>query len=124
MYQSKQISNPNYGVVVGAVVVVGAAVIQQSEVSVKKLGQLSVPHSRSPAQSISESQSPSKSPHGFELEQHDHVSSVDQLHPAKLGSESKNKFDNTMSLVSLSILVMYFLLVKSLLLIFIDIYIP
>ena len=110
MYQSKQISNPNYGVVVGAVVVVGAAVIQQSEVSVKKLGQLSVPHSRSPAQSISESQSPSKSPHGLELEQHDHVSSVDQLHPAKLGSESKNKFHNIMSLVSLSILVLYFLL--------------
>ena len=73
----------------------------------KKLGQLSVPHSRFPAQSSSTSQSPSKSPHGFELEQHDHVSSVDQLHPAKLGSESKNKFDNIMSLVSRSILVMY-----------------
>ena len=111
-------------VVVVAVVVVVVVVVQQSEVAVKKLGQLSVPHSRFPAQSSSTSQSPSKSPHGFELEQHDHVSSVDQLHPAKLGSESKNKFDNTMSLVSLSILVMYFLLVKSLLLIFIDIYIP
>jgi hypothetical protein len=86
----------NYGanVVVGAVVVVGAAVVQQSEVALKKLGQLSVPHSRFPAQSSSPSQSPSKSPHGFELEQHDHVSSVDQLHPAKLGSRSKNEFDN------------------------------
>ena len=91
-----QISKPNYGanVVVGAVVVVGTAVVQQSEEAVKKLGQLSVPHSRFPAQSSSPSQSPSKSPHGFELEQHDHVSSVDQLHPAKLGSGSKNQFEN------------------------------
>ena len=97
-YQSKQISKPNYGanVVVSAAVVVGAAVVQQSEVTVKKLGQLSVPHSRFPAQSSSPSQSPSKSPHGFELEQHDHVSSVDQLHPAKLGSRSKNYFDYRM----------------------------
>ena len=96
MYQSKQISNPNYGVVVGAVVVVGAAVIQQSEVSVKKLGQLSVPHLRFPAQSSSPSQSPSKIPHGFELEQHDHVSSVDQLHPAKSAAESSRNQCNAL----------------------------
>ena len=85
----------NYGanVVVGAVVVVGTAVVQQSEEAVKKLGQLSVPHSRFPAQSSSPSQSPSKSPHGFKLEQHDHLFSVVQLHPAKLGSGSKNNFD-------------------------------
>ena len=63
----------------------------------KKLGQLSVPHSRFPAQSSSPSQSPSKSPHGFEEEQHDHVSSVDQLQPAKLGSGSSNKFHSGMS---------------------------
>merc|ERR1712051_549322 len=88
----------------GANVVVGAAVVQQSEVAVKKLGQLSVPHSRFPAQSSSPSQSPSKSPHGFELEEHDHMSSVDPLHPAKLGSRSKNNFENV-SLLSLSILV-------------------
>ena len=96
----------NYGanVVVGAVVVVGTAVVQQSEEAVKKLGQLSVPHSRFPAQSSSPSQSPSKSPHGFELEEHDHMSSVDPLHPAKLGSRSKNNFENV-SLLSLSILV-------------------
>ena len=72
-----------------AVIVVGAAVVQQSEVAVKKLGQLSVPHSRFAAQSLSTSQRVHNA-HGFELEQHDHVSSVDQLHPAKLGSRSKN----------------------------------
>ena len=69
------------------------AVIQQSAVAEKKLGQLLDPHSRFPAHSSSASQSPSKSPHGFKLEQHDHLFSVVQLHPAKLGSGSKNNFD-------------------------------
>ena len=45
--------------------------------------QLLTPHFRFPVQSLSLSQSPSFDPHGFELEQHAHVSAADvplQLH--------------------------------------------
>ena len=45
--------------------------------------QLLTPHIRFPEQSLSLSQSPSFNPHGFELEQHPHVSAADvplQLH--------------------------------------------
>ena len=45
--------------------------------------QLLTPHFRFPVQSLSLSQSPSFDPHGFELEQHPHVSAADvplQLH--------------------------------------------
>ena len=45
--------------------------------------QLLTPHFRFPVQSLSLSQSPSFDPHGFELEQHPHVSATDvplQLH--------------------------------------------
>ena len=55
----------------------------------KELKQLLLPHTRLPAQSSSASQSPSKIPQGWELEQHDHVS-PDQSHPVK-PAKSKNK---------------------------------
>ena len=50
--------------------------MQQSALDGKGERQLSVPQIRSPLHSSLESQSPSKSQHGFELVQHDQVSPV------------------------------------------------
>ena len=51
--------------------------VQQSTVQPGNPTQFLLPHTRSPTQSKSLSQSPSSWPHGYELEQHDHMFSWD-----------------------------------------------
>ena len=51
--------------------------VQQSTVEPGNPTQFLLPHTRFPTQSKSLSQSPSSWPHGYELEQHDHMFSWD-----------------------------------------------